>query len=282
MLANNKQQLVTAFDNSDSDASEDILFLHANGFPPGTYQQCLSEIKSVRRIYTVEHRPLWDDDAPGILHWSQYADDTLTVLHRERTEPVWLLGHSMGGAISLMLAARAPELVKGVILLDPVVFSSRFWLFAKVAFWLWPDRSKMVQSALRRPHHFDSFDAAFNFYRSKRAFSNIQDQGLWDYVNAAHQAQEDGSVTLRYSGKWEACVYRSPPSLWSTIGKLRKPLSVLAGRRSYVVSPSIADKLSSYPMLHFDWIDAGHLLPLEEPTKTAQWVTARMEKSMVS
>ena len=193
-----------------------------------------------------------------------------------------LLGHSMGGAISLMLAARAPELVKGVILLDPVVFSSRFWLFAKVAFWLWPDRSKMVQSALRRPHHFDSFDAAFNFYRSKRAFSNIQDQGLWDYVNAAHQAQEDGSVTLRYSGKWEACVYRSPPSLWSTIGKLRKPLSVLAGRQSYVVLPSIADKLSSYPSLHFDWMDAGHLLPLEEPTKTAQWVTARMEKSMVN
>lgn len=170
MVTDNKQQLVTAFEHSGADASEDVLFLHANGFPPGTYQQCLSEIQSVRRLYTVEHRPLWDADAPGILHWSQYADDTLAVLRRERTEPLWLLGHSMGGGISLMLAARAPDLIKGVILLDPVVFSSRFWLFAKVAFWLWPDRSKMVQSALRRPHEFESLDAAFNFIaRSERS-----------------------------------------------------------------------------------------------------------------
>lgn len=282
MVIDNKQQLVTAFEHLGADAPEDVLFLHANGFPPETYQQCLSEIQSVRRLYTVEHRPLWDADAPGILHWSKYADDTLTVLRRERTEPVWLLGHSMGGAISLMLAARAPELVKGVILLDPVVFSSRFWLFAKVTFWLWPDRSKMVQSALRRPHEFESLDAAFNFYRSKRAFSGIQDQGLWDYVNAAHEPQDDGLVKLRYSGEWEACVYRSPPNLWSTIGKIRQPISVLAGRQSYVVLPSIAEKLSSYPSVHFDWMDAGHLLPLEAPTATAQWVTAQLGSSVVN
>ena len=140
----------------------------------------------------------------------------------------------------------------------------------------------MVQSALRRPHEFKSLEAAFNFYRSKRAFSSIQDQGLWDYVNAAHEVQDDGSVKLRYSGEWEACVYRSPPNLWSTIGKIRQPISVLAGRQSYVVVPSIAEKLSSYPSVHFDWMDAGHLLPLEAPTATAQWVTAQLQGSVVS
>ena len=86
-------------------------FFSCEWFSTGTYRQCLSEIQSVRRLYTVEHRPLWDADAPGILHWSQYADDT-RVLRRERTEPLWLLGHSMGGGISLMLAARAPELLR--------------------------------------------------------------------------------------------------------------------------------------------------------------------------
>ncbi len=30
-------------------------------------------------------------------------------------EPVWLLGHSMGGAVAMMLAGQEPELVKGVI-----------------------------------------------------------------------------------------------------------------------------------------------------------------------
>ena len=49
----------------------------------------------------------------------------------------------------------------------------------------------------------------------------------------------------------------------------------------HVVVPSIAEKLSSYPSVHFDWMDAGHLLPLEAPT-TAQWVTAQLQGSVVS
>ena len=37
-------------------------------------------------------------------------------------EPVWLVGHSLGGMVSIMVAARHPRWVRGVVMLDsPIV-----------------------------------------------------------------------------------------------------------------------------------------------------------------
>ena len=61
----------------------------------------------------------------------------------------------------------------------------------------------MIQGALGRPHHFENHQAAFDFYRGKRAFAGIAHKELMDYVTAAH-APSDQGVTLRFSGAWEA------------------------------------------------------------------------------
>ncbi|REG85794.1 alpha/beta hydrolase [Marinomonas pollencensis] len=59
-----------------------------------------------------DHRPdgcfyhLWD-----------YVLDTVSVLNQSN-QSSWLIGHSMGGAVAMMVAAVAPEKVRGLILLD--------------------------------------------------------------------------------------------------------------------------------------------------------------------
>ena len=255
-----------------SDLAAHIVFLHANGFPPGTYTSFLSAINSLGRISTLEHRPLWTKDAPMFLDWRVYADDAIKTLEREAKRPVWLVGHSMGGAISLLIARKAPHLVKGVVGLDPVTISSRFLAFSRLAFRLWPDKPKMIRGALGRPHQFDSHEAAFEFYRTKRAFSGIADKELMDYVLAAHAPSERG-VDLRYSGAWEACVYRSPPNLWKSFARIQKPIHILGGAHSYVITASVAKRLKQIPNLNFQSVDAGHLMPLEKPQETAAFVT---------
>ena len=46
-------------------------------------------------------------------------------------EPAWLVGHSLGGFLSLMAAARHPELARGVLLIDSPILggwrSPRRW-----------------------------------------------------------------------------------------------------------------------------------------------------------
>ncbi|MFR8547651.1 MAG: alpha/beta fold hydrolase [Lachnospiraceae bacterium] len=47
------------------------------------------------------------------------AEDAAGILREYASEPAWIFGNSAGGLIALALAMQAPELVKGLVLLEP-------------------------------------------------------------------------------------------------------------------------------------------------------------------
>ncbi|PXX69058.1 lipase [Nocardia tenerifensis] len=49
------------------------------------------------------------------------ADDLVELLEAETTEPVTVVGHSFGGACAMYLARRRPDLIRGLVLLDPAI-----------------------------------------------------------------------------------------------------------------------------------------------------------------
>ena len=98
-----------------------------------------------------------------------------------------------------------------------------------------------------------------------------------DYVLAAHAPSESG-VDLRYSGAWEACVYRSPPNLWKCFDHIDKPVHILGGEHSYVIVPNVAERLKQLRNVKFESIDAGHLMPIEKPRETASFVTESISR----
>ena len=56
--------------------------------------------------------------------WYIYRDDLeklVSHLADEKGQKIWLGGHSMGGCASVLLAAKRPDLVAGLILTDPVI-----------------------------------------------------------------------------------------------------------------------------------------------------------------
>jgi pimeloyl-ACP methyl ester carboxylesterase len=57
---------------------------------------------------------------------SQYADDVVTFLRATVTEPVILFGHSLGGMVSMWIAAHHPNLVRALILGDNVISGDSF------------------------------------------------------------------------------------------------------------------------------------------------------------
>ena len=64
--------------NDSPDPKEQLVFLHANGFPPDTYTTFLSCISPLGQISTIEHRPLWQTEAPQFLDWRVYASAKIT------------------------------------------------------------------------------------------------------------------------------------------------------------------------------------------------------------
>jgi pimeloyl-ACP methyl ester carboxylesterase len=56
------------------------------------------------------------------------ADDIVRILRDEVGQPAWLLGHSVGGAVMMLAADRAPELVRGLVSVEGnFTLKDAFW-----------------------------------------------------------------------------------------------------------------------------------------------------------
>ncbi|NUR06347.1 MAG: alpha/beta hydrolase [Nocardioidaceae bacterium] len=55
---------------------------------------------------------------PGPVGMAQHADDCAAVIEATGREPVVVVGHSMGGFVATVLAARRPDLVRALVLVD--------------------------------------------------------------------------------------------------------------------------------------------------------------------
>jgi len=248
-------------------SAETVVFAHANGYPPGSYQALLAPIAQHHDVLTMEHRPLWiGDAAPRTLSWNEYALDLAARIDRDAQGPVWLVGHSMGAVTGIIAALRRPDLVRGIVALDPVLVPFRYWLMARVMINVLRQNIPIAQRAENRPHHFQSYEAAFQFYRSKRPFQRVSDAVLWDYVRAGHREVPQHGVELRWSGAWEACVYRSVPYLFHRLRRLQIPMLGIAGNESDVLgSEALRQWQAAAPRLELEILTGGHLIPLERP-----------------
>jgi len=107
--------------------------------------------------------------APWAEHYRMY-DYIVTELpelieaHFPVTSRRAISGHSMGGCVALLVAGKRPDLVKGLVLADPVILSRKtyFWnhVFPPVN-WL-TSRNNMAARAKKRRAEFNSFIEALD------------------------------------------------------------------------------------------------------------------------
>jgi len=261
------QTLKPLASSSSTEIKPTLVFSHANGYPPEAYRTLLESLVDTFDIYTIEHRPFWSDQhPPTYLPWTQYATDLITTLDAAGGGPVVLAGHSMGAVISMQAALARPDLCSKLVVIDPVLVPRGWWFVNQVLMRGLGRDLPMVTKAQNRPDEFPSYQEAFDFYRSKRPFTGISDEVLWDYVRAGHALRDDGSISLRWSGAWEACVYRSAPSLMRSLRKIHQPVCGIVGDASNVVRPLFKKRWRrAMPHLELHTLEGGHLIPLEKP-----------------
>ncbi|MDP3460745.1 MAG: alpha/beta fold hydrolase, partial [Hyphomonas sp.] len=108
------------------------VWLHATGFNAMTYQSMLAPLGLRARIAALDLRGHGRSTMPtkgGLASWNKYRDDVIEFLENEAPQGVVLGGHSMGGCVALLVAGKRPDLVKGLVLADPVIMSRKtyFW-----------------------------------------------------------------------------------------------------------------------------------------------------------
>jgi len=251
-----------------------IVFAHANGYPVGSYQQFFAELTPHYKVTGYHHRPIWSDEpAPRKLDWDCFAADLVETLEATQSEPVWMMGHSMGAVIAAQAADRRPDLFRGLILIDPVFILRRFIAARAMMSDEKIDAMPMIRKTLGRPDRFQSPEQAFEFHRGKRAFAGFSDEVLWDYINAGTRLNKAGEYELAYAPAWEAAAYRSTPRVWGLLKRVQLPLLGLRGETSDTLSPKAFQRWARVqPQADLRECRGGHLLPFEYPAETASQV----------
>ena len=263
-----------------------LVFAHANGFPAGTYRQLFDAWRSAGfRVCAIEK---YGHDArfPVTSNWPHLRDQLIHFIDHDVGEPAWLVGHSLGGYLSLMAASRRPDLARGLVLLDSPVLSgwkARAVQLAKASGI--GERLSPGRVSRRRRQDWDSADAAFQHFAAKPAFARWAPGVLRDYIAAGTEPQGSASQhRLSFQREVETDIYNALPHHLGRVLRaqpLRCPMAFVRGTESDEVRRVGLGATRRLAQGRISALAGSHLFPFEQPLETAaevlRWIAALPE-----
>jgi pimeloyl-ACP methyl ester carboxylesterase len=249
-----------------------IVFSHANGFPAGTYRQLFEAwTQAGHAVHAIEkfgHDPRY----PVTSNWPQLRDELTHFIEARASAPVCLVGHSMGGFLSVLAAARRPDLVMGVVLLDsPVIAGWRARVLQLAKATGMGERFSPGHVSKRRRQHWPSEQAAWDHFASKAAFARWAPGVLMDYVRSGTVSDEQG-CHLGFERDIETAIYNSLPHHLARVLRahpLRCPLAFIGGGQSNEVKQVGLAATRHLAHGRMSTVEGSHLFPMERPAETA-------------
>lgn len=261
-----------------------IVFSHANSFPAGTYGVLFKQLRSrgftVKAVERFGHDPKY----PVTNNWPHLVRQLHDYATREverAGEPAFLVGHSLGGLLSLMCAARHPELARGVLLLDsPLLGGWKAHALGAIK------RTPLVGSlspgavSRKRRNRWPSVANALEHFHHKKLFARWDPQVLHDYVtHGTHD--EDGQRVLSFDRDVETAIYNTLPDNIDRLLRrhpLQCPAAFIGGLQSDELQQVGVGFTHRVVQGRVAMLDGSHLFPMEKPLATA----AAIEASLLS
>ena len=110
---------VAEFDSPSADAPVMVL-VHGYGSNWNTWGRVVDKLAAEFHVFAVDLRAMGRSGSYGKGSSRQtWADDIAAVIPKLSDEPVYLIGHSLGGRVTAAVAAAHPELISKAILVEP-------------------------------------------------------------------------------------------------------------------------------------------------------------------
>lgn len=254
-----------------------MIFAHANSFPASTYSLLFRSLRArghqVRALEMLGHDPRF----PVTDNWTRLSDQLAEFVQQQVTEagrPVPLVGHSLGGFLSVMVACQHPTLVKGVLLLDAPLLGG--WRARAVAL---AKRTGLVDNfspgkvSARRRKHWPDAAAALAHFQGKRAFAAWHPQVLQDYIDyGTHDDATSGERVLSFDRAVETAIYNHIPHTLPALLRrhpLQCPVAFIGGQDSAEMKQVGMDLTQRITQGRVHLVPGTHLFPMEYPLETA-------------
>jgi pimeloyl-ACP methyl ester carboxylesterase len=213
-----------------------------------------------------------------------HARAVINYLDQSGRGPVHLIGNSMGGAVSIRVAAERPDLVRTLTLISPAVPDTRLRMY--------PLRYNPRMAVMALPRLGELAMARSAIPAADRVAMTIRlcfaDRTRYPQSRLDEAIAE---MTVRQKKPWaNDAMLRSMRNLarastidrratWARLGRITAPALVLWGDTDRLVAPDlapvVAGRLSNARLLVLD--DTGHTAQMEDPTRTARAVLALVE-----
>lgn len=251
-------------------------FAHATGFNAEVYKRLLTPLQGGFHVTAADQRGhgfTTLQAMPGQqAAWANFGTDLARILDRIDRGPAVLAGHSMGGTVSMMVAAAHPERVRGLVLVEPVLVPRYARQIARVMRWLGRVAERgndLAAMAAKRRSIFPSFEAALASYKGRGAFKTWPDETIADYLRGGLIPTGNGTeMRLACDPLWESSVFQnSPPGGARLASRVRCPITVIYSP----VSNTTRDREVGVIMRRHHDVrvvqvpETTHFLPMERP-----------------
>jgi len=201
---------------------------------------------------------------PGI---AGQAEMIAALIEQLGLEKPLLVGHSMGGAVSLALALAHPELVRGIALIAP--YTQPVDRPPEVF------KGLVVPKGLRGPIAWTvAVPIGVRTGKAKGAMAFAPDP-----VPADFGTRGGGMLTVRPSaflqGSFEIGIAKAEMERQAPrYGEIKVPVAILYGRQDALLDPALhgTKTAEAIPGATIELIDGGHMLPVAYPAETEAWL----------
>jgi pimeloyl-ACP methyl ester carboxylesterase len=176
-----------------------------------------------------------------------YVNDVIGVIEQLQIAPVILIGQSMGGINAFLVAARRPDLVRGLVVIEASA-----------------SENPLTQDSVREwlsswPLPFPTLTDARLFFGGRTLFAETwievleeRQDGYWPQFNLEHMVASMADITTR--------------DYWDEWDKVRCPTLVVGGAASYIDQQELQKMAARIPDGRYSLVPhAGHDLHLEQP-----------------
>lgn len=254
-------------------------FVHGNGMSCRLYEAFLGSLheRFALFLHDSQGHGLSDKGSEtdqGFVGWNGSAERVAEIIHSQqqhgflKQRALIGLGHSFGGALTLLTSAKHPKLFQSLVLLDAMMFPPAM---AKAMSFLSASglgkHSTLAKQARARGAEWDNIEAAFQYFYKRGMLKTWHDDAVYSYLHHCLVGPQGGKQALQCPPWLEASIFANAPrKLWKALDSIQVPTQLFFGTETYDFLPPAA-KLAAKrnPQIKAEAVKGSHFFMLENP-----------------
>jgi len=243
------------------DADPEYVFLHGGAQNAHTWDTVLLALGRPAVAIDLPGHGHSDNGANGYADLEVNARDIATVIRKLAPKAKAVIGMSLGGLTTILLAKQDPEVVRSVVLVDVTPGVTGQKAGAITAFVNGPDSFPDFDAILARTVEHNPTRTVASLRRGILHNAEQHDDGSWVWRYARHRSFEtpDRSQSEVFN------------SMWDAVSGITVPLMLVRGMRpqSVVADEDEVELLRRLPNAQVEHLDAGHSVQGDRPVELA-------------